>query len=359
MGGNALASRGATRCSRDDALQVLDDFYARFAQITQHLGSAARVEPIAAYRNKPDFGDLDVLVDSRVFQAMPPAVVVEALSASYGKPLPWAKNGPVLSVGLPLPVNASEQSRCLQLDLISTPEVEFAFSLAYFSWNDMGNLVGRVAHKMGLKFGHDGLWLPMRDGTNLFDELLVTRDFEAALSLLGFDPARWREGFDNLDDIYQFVASGQRFNPDLYPLEHRNHTARVRDKKRPVYMGFLRWIEAQTTLNHYPWAQDKSAYLPDVMTAFPALQTEYGRSLDRLAQAKAVRACFNGEVVAEITGLTGKALGEFMAHFKRERADGMNDLPSLSAEQLRELIGEAFQQYASVGAQSPAPGMSF
>lgn len=343
MGGNALSSFGATRCSRDVAASVLEDFQARFARITGHLGSAARVEPIAAYRQKPDFGDLDLLVDSRVFQSMPPQSVVEVLSNEYGTVLPWVKNGPILSVGLPLPV----EGQCLQLDLISTPEAEFDFSLGYFSWNDLGNLMGRIAHKMGLKFGHDGLWLPMRDGTNLHDELLVTRNFESALYFLGFDAARWREGFDSLDDIYQFVAGGERFNPDIYPLEHRNHTARVRDKKRPVYMGFLRWIEAQHTLNRYPWQQDKSAYLSEVMAAFPALRAEYDRSLFRLAQSKAIRACFNGEVVAEITGLTGKVLGEFMAHFKREQGDGMVNLPSLSAEQLRELIIVAFQQYES------------
>ncbi|WP_439126224.1 MAG: hypothetical protein ACNJA3_28050 (plasmid) [Pseudomonas rhizophila] len=354
MGGNALSSSGSTRCSREVALQVLEDFLARFEKITCSLSNAARVEPIAAYREKPDFGDLDVLVDSRVFQSIPPQSVVEALSANYGKALPWVKNGPVLSVGLPLSV----EGQCLQLDLISTPAAEFNFSLGYFSWNDMGNLVGRIAHKMGLKFGHDGLWLPMRDGTNLHDELLITRDFGLALSFLGFDAARWQQGFDSLDDIYQFVASGERFNPDLYPLEHRNHTARVRDKKRPVYMGFLRWIEEQQTLNRYPWQQDKSAYLPEVMSAFPALKAEYDQSLVRLAHSKAIRACFNGEVVTEVTGLTGKALGEFMAHFKRAQGDGMDNLPLLSRQQIRELISVELNQYGELAANLPGPGMS-
>lgn len=341
MGGNALSSSGATRCSRAVALQMLEDFLSRFAKITLSIGSYARVEPIAAYRHKPNFGDLDVLVDSQVFKSMPHHSVVEALSISYGKPLPWVKNGPVLSVGLPLPADG----QCLQVDLIGTPAVEFDFALGYFSWNDMGNLVGRVAHKMGLKFGHDGLWLPMRDGTNLHDELLITRDFKHALCFLGFDAARWQQGFDSLEDIYQFVAGGERFNPDLYPLENRNHTARVRDKKRPVYMGFLRWIEEQPTLNSYPWQQDKSAYMPEVMSAFPALQAEYDRSLAKLVHSKAIKACFNGEVVTEITGLAGKALGQFMAHFKRAQGHKMDNLPFFSPQQIRDLISGEFHRY--------------
>lgn len=341
MGGNALASQGATRCVREVALLALEDFQKRFEQVTGRFTSAVRMEPIAAYRQKPDFGDLDVLVDSRIFQAIPPKDLVNILSDSYGATLPWVKNGSVLSVGLPL----QDASKCLQLDLICTPAIEFDFSLGYFSWNDMGNLVGRVAHKMGLKFGHDGLWLPMRDGTNLHDKLLVTRNFGHALSFLGFDAERWRGGFDTLDDIYQFVASGSRFNPDLYPLENRNHTARVRDKKRPVYTGFLLWLEAHPSLCGFTWMEDKSHYLPEVMAAFPTLQMEYDNSLAKLNQTKAIRACFNGEVVTAITGLTGKQLGGFMGYFKREQDGSMNTLPLLSADQLHSLISETYQRY--------------
>lgn len=129
MGGNALATSGAIRCSRDVALQMLEDFQLRFAQITGHLGSAVRVEPIAAYRQKTDFGDLDVLVDSRVFQSMPPQSLVEALSNTYGATLPWVKNGPVLSVGLPLPSGVE----FLQLDLISTYVTAQIYTTRYWS----------------------------------------------------------------------------------------------------------------------------------------------------------------------------------------------------------------------------------
>lgn len=330
MGGNALASDGATRCSRNVAQRMLSDFQERFTAITSHLETEARIASIMAYRQKPDFGDLDVLVDSVLFKQMPAPELVAAMSDSYGKPLPWVKNGPVLSVGLPL----EEPGRCLQLDLISTPTSEFDFSLQYFSWNDAGNLIGRVAHKMGLKFGHNGLWLPMRDGTNLFDELLVTRDWCAALHFLGFDPERWKSGFDTLEDIYGFVAAGKRFDPALYPLEHRNHTARVRDKKRPVYMGFLRWLEANENLPQYKWNDDKASFLPEVMEAFPELVDPYQASLRRLSKSKVIRARFNGELVAKWTGLQGKDLGRFIAHFKRENPDFEGALDALSDDQL-------------------------
>lgn len=33
----------------------------------------------------------------------------------------------------------------------------FNTSLEYLNWNDLGNLIGRIAHKFGLKYGHKGL----------------------------------------------------------------------------------------------------------------------------------------------------------------------------------------------------------
>ncbi|MGG4645931.1 nucleotidyltransferase family protein [Pseudomonas aeruginosa] len=331
MGGNALASVGAARCSKVVAEQMLSEFRSQFAVTIARFDVGARIAPIMAYRQKEDFGDLDVLVDSTLFKQVPPVEFVNELSNNYGQPLHWVKNGPVLSIGLPL----MEPGRCLQLDLISTPTEEFDFSLQYFSWNDAGNLIGRVAHKMGLKFGHDGLWLPMRDGTNLFDEILVTRDFSVALRFLGFNAERWKSGFDTLEDIYRFVAAGERFDPSLYPLEHRNHTARVRDKKRPVYMGFLRWLEAQPSLPVQEWHADKTRYLPEILEAFPELAEAHQASLQRLSRSKALRARFNGELVSEWTGLQGKELGKFIAHFKREHDDFEGWLHSLSDEQLR------------------------
>ncbi|WP_445676342.1 hypothetical protein ACUDPO_34890 (plasmid) [Pseudomonas aeruginosa] len=341
MGGNALSSVGAARCSKVVAQQMLSEFRARFAATTARFDIGARIAPIMAYRQKEDFGDLDVLVDSNLFKQLSPAEFVNELSNHYGQPLHWVKNGPVLSIGLPL----IEPGRCLQLDLISTPAEEFDFGLQYFSWNDAGNLIGRVAHKMGLKFGHDGLWLPMRDGTNLFDEILVTRDFSAALRFLGFDAERWKSGFDTLDDIYRFIAAGERFDPSLYPLEHRNHAARVRDKKRPVYMGFLRWLEAYPRLPVKEWHADKTSYLPEIFAAFPELGAAHQASLERLRGAKALRARFNGELVSEWTGLQGKELGKFIAHFKREHGDFEGWLHCQSDEQLRIEAQTSYQRF--------------
>lgn len=80
-------------------------------KITLSIGCYARAESIAVYRHKPNFGDLNVLVDSRVFKSMPPSFRSRGARHQLREAVAVGKNGPVLSVGLPLPVDG----QCLQV----------------------------------------------------------------------------------------------------------------------------------------------------------------------------------------------------------------------------------------------------
>ncbi|MHD0644221.1 nucleotidyltransferase family protein [Pseudomonas aeruginosa] len=347
MGGNALAEFDARRVTKAVAMQMFD-------QVSEVIGSlptqsgAYRHEMVKAYREKPDFGDLDILVDREMFKAKAPAEIIKEMERAFGCTIPWIKNGPVLSFGAPL------EQGVLQVDLISSPAEEFDFSSAYYSWNDLGNLMGRVAHKMGLTLGHDGLRLPLRDKTHMFKEIMITRDFGAAIELLGFNAARWAEGFDNLEQIYEFASSSARFNPDIYKLENRNHTARMRDRKRPVYTAFLKWIdENEDSLPRFAWNEDKNVYLVDVFKAFPHVRAEYDASWEELNRQRAARDRLNGDVVSQATGFAGKQLGEFFAHLKRENEGIMERVLEMTEGEIQDVIKRAVKTFD----RSPGPSM--
>ena len=51
-----------------------------------------------------------------------------------------------------------------QVDLIFTEKKFYESALVYFANNDFSNLIGRIAHKHGFKYGHCGLVYVMRDG---------------------------------------------------------------------------------------------------------------------------------------------------------------------------------------------------
>ena len=138
MGGNALKAFGAERKSKSDyqriVRQTLNQIHHQFPE--------CRLELIESYAAKKSFGDADILISQDQLPSDWEEKIKQALEFKHS-----TKNGNVFSC---LVDN-------LQVDLIQTPEQTFEFAKNYFNFNDLGNLMGRVAHKMGFKYGHKGL----------------------------------------------------------------------------------------------------------------------------------------------------------------------------------------------------------
>lgn len=312
MGGNALKSLGI-ETRRMDA----PEFHHVSAEIIKAFSLAfpgVRVEAIPAYRSKSDFGDLDLMIEKASFDAAGGVEALEEWSARTGFSRGSHRNDTVTSVEWR---SYPGEEKGLQVDFITAPADEFDSALAYFSYNDLGNLMGRIAHKMGMVYGHQGLIFPMRHNTHAFDNLVVSRDMERSMDFLGYDPSRFRAGFENLEDIYQFIVSSHYFNRDIYLLENRNHVSRTRDRKRKTYRGFLEWIEQRHDLPAYRYPDEKSHWVPVIKEAFPGFADDYAKSLERLAAREFVASHFNGEVVSKLTGLKNEDLGRAMRFIRQ------------------------------------------
>lgn len=304
MGGNALSLK-SVRLTKKNFERLAADCVDKL----QAALPGNRVYAIEAYAAKADFGDLDVLVESTGYD---PHKAAEALNA-----VEVVRNGPVTSVGVLVdPSLGATDGNVFQVDLIKMESAGFAFASCYFRFNDMGNLLGRVAHAMGLALRHDGLVYYVRDGDYKFRDIMLTQDFDEALRLLGYDPLRYALGFEDLESIFGYVAQSPFFNRDIYLLENRNAQSRIRDRKRPTYTAFLKWCEAHPELPAHQYPTDKKAWLPRFAEYFPGFQAEYDKALADLAELRAVKAKFNGEWVSQLTGLQGKELGGLMQAFK-------------------------------------------
>lgn len=306
MGGNALKAIRTVRLPADR-------YHDLAARISSALSRAfgCRAEPIPAYRDKPDFGDLDMLVEKE--KVLVPGSGREALedfARKHGHARQIVSNGPVMSYDHR---DDPDGDAGFQVDLILTPAAEFDIAKAYFSYNDLGNLMGRIAHKMGFKFGHPGLLLPIRQGTHQVAVLEVSQDIDACLEFMGYDPKRYHQGFRDRQEIYAFASSTAYFNPDIFLLENRNHASRTRDRKRPTYMGFLDHLRSLPPRDYFMFPEDKSQWLPRAFESFPGLEQRY---LDALATARArqrLKQGFNGTLVGQWTGRSGKSLAAIMA----------------------------------------------
>lgn len=305
MGGNAL-SCGSIRLPKATYLKVADDCVSRL----RTLYPGRRVQALGSYRAKADFGDCDILIEGgQHYDPETAAVILGAREV--------VRNGPVTSIGIKMRHDVDWLAgNVFQVDLICMEAEAFDFAVGYFGHSDAGNLFGRIAHAMGLTLRHDGLYFYFRDGDHKFREILLTRDYGLALQFLGYDLAPFRAGFDTLEDIFRYVASTPYFNRDIFLLENRNARARVRDRKRPTYMEFLRWCETQAELPAFEYPADKAAWHGRIAEYFPHFPVTLESARFDLARLHAVREKFNGELVSQWTGLEGKALGVLMRALK-------------------------------------------
>ena len=296
MGGNALTQTTTRRYAAAEYYRAYTGLEPRIASIV----CAARVALIPAYREKESFGDMDILYSGDCLST-------EAVAAEFA-PNQIVKNGDVISFDY----------NQLQVDLINTKT--FDYSLAYFSYNDLGSLVGKLTRQLGLKHGHTGLRLPVRYGTRFLSEILVTTCHDDTLEFLGLDPAVFHRGFDTLNDIFNFVASSKYFNPAAYALENVSAAGRSRAKTRHTYQEFLKFCSGRT--GHVLEIGDKTQHLGAIFSRWPHVAEQFRTITAEALLGVEAGKRLNGEVVKQITGATGVELGRLMTAVKRHELLG-------------------------------------
>lgn len=304
MGGNALKTFAVHRLSAQDYAALSG----RVLAVLQAEWPAARPHLVRSVRNKADFGDMDVLVDRDGLPADPAAELRRLFGSRE-----VVHNGPVYS----------GEVDGFQLDLVTVESNHYAASVHYFAWNDAGNLMGRVARRLGFKYGHTGLTYQLRNGDYLVSDVEVSTDMPRVFAFLGYDApgadhSAYQSGFDALEDMFLFVSRSRFFDPTAYALESRNHTARARDRKRVSYRRFLEWLQAFSPSPGSQAGTDPSLHLNRAERDFPAFAAALAEARSGLAASRERRRRFNGELVQSWTGLEGRALGALMARCRMD-----------------------------------------
>jgi hypothetical protein len=317
MGGNALKNTVVRRMEKDEFDRISGELVAKLRRAFPLI----MAEIVKAYEDKTDFGDIDVVISR---EGVPGPDLYEALKTfafkdCYATEAFHQKNSNCVSFDWRDSPDQTEPG--VQVDLITCRSADFNSTTKYLAFNDLGNLIGRIAHKQDLSFGDLGLLYHYRVGNYLFRTIVVTKDFDVALRYLGYDPARYHQGFKALEDVFEYAASSPYFNPDIFLLENRNHKSRTRDRKRKTYTAFLRWCADRPGLTRYSFPENKDEWLPRLCTVFPHMAYELDRARRDLELRTKLHARFNGTLVGNLTGLSGKKLGEFMQAFRSQWSD--------------------------------------
>lgn len=261
--------------------------------------------------SKSTFGDLDIIVPLQFLQPMVSLVK---------------------SLELPLSINTnviSYQYESYQVDLIFLEEKYIPYAINYFSFGDHGNVLGRLSKRHGLKTGFKGLSHTfIRDQGNTKIDIPVSMDYTEMLEYLKYDSNKFKEGFKDESDLFEWLTSSPYFDPTIYSFESMINKDRVRDRKRKFYRDFLDHINARS----YPEPQEPPPFelvFQDFQPKFDAINDEYNLKV-------AYRNKFNGNIVSKISGREGMALGVLMRDI-RSKYD-QEAILKLSEDELKDII---------------------
>lgn len=294
MGGSALKSCKLSRLPRAQYLVTESEV---LRTVSQHF---SKVRVPRYLDSKPDFGDVDCVCMYRENWDQS----IATIAAEFG-------SKEVVRTGQD---TVSLERNEFQIDLIIVPAELFECCVNYLSFGDAGALIGRIAHQHGLSYGHNGLRVPVF-ATDKPDRHLKTIvasvDPYTILEYLGFDTEKWKSGFVNEEEVFEFVAQSRYFDPKLWVTADFDHRNRTRQRKRGM---FQRWIEYVEKLP--PAAVEK--VVPELPDAIEYFGLTANRDAVLAAEAERIRIAelergLDGETVMKITGLgEGKLLGQFL-----------------------------------------------
>jgi hypothetical protein len=284
---------------------------------------------VTCYRTKADHGDLDLLI------SVPDSNIVNWRNyiENVFKPQAIYSNGGVHSFDY----------QGFQVDFIPILESKWESALVYFSYDPLGNIMGKTYHKFNLSYGWEGLFYKYRNGRGTHSKnILLSNDVRRIFAFGGYNYDRYLKGFDTLEEIYRFAVDSKYFDTEMFQMENLKSIDKKRNRRRGSYHQFLEYLKSYNINVSYPFEEDKDMYILDIDTAFPeANLLEHLHDLqvqDEIDQAMAEK--FNGNIVMEwLPELKGKELGVAMGNFKKALGDAYNDMiVNCTIEEIQDLF---------------------
>lgn len=208
-----------------------------------------------------------------------------------------------------------------QIDLILIKKSSWEHAKLWYSYDPIGNIIGKTAKKFGTKYGPNGLVYPFRNfNGKLSKDITLTKDTKKIYEFLGYDFDRFINGFDTLDDIFQFIINSKYFNHKIFLFENLTSIDKKRNKKRKTYQLFLKYINQNNITKEFNFNKDKSYYIDHIDEFFP--EANFKSKLERFRiideENKEISKKFNGRLIMEkLPELKGKELGNMIGDFHK------------------------------------------
>jgi hypothetical protein len=137
-----------------------------------------------------------------------------------------------------------------QIDLIKTysPE-DYLGKKFYYSYGDLGCIMGKMIHFYGLKFGIQGLWIQIQKSIDdkpidisrvIGKDLILTTDPEKICEYFDLDWNKYVGGFENKKEIFDWICISKYFTKGIFQIDNINDKKRM--ENRPMYQEFMKYI---------------------------------------------------------------------------------------------------------------------
>lgn len=267
MGGNALKKVIVSRVNLSQYNEIKND-------LKNKLSIYIHIEFPIEIPGKMDFGDIDVLV-----QTKPDNTNIVNLVKQVYKPKEIVSNGPVCSFAYYM----DSSNIYFQVDLICVKDLMdnvdnyVPMSKFYFSYGDLGGIIGRLTQFKNITFGSNGLWINPNYETisnyvelsNILDNLnksefiidketiskqiiskiVLTSNPQEICKYLELDWNKWVEGFNSKEEIFEWICNSSWFHKEMFDILELNYAHRRRENIRPMYSEFIKYISSDNLDN--------------------------------------------------------------------------------------------------------------
>lgn len=313
MGGKALNKYGIFTERKDTK-----EFKRIGSEIQERIGIdfefKVETQVVTCYHTKPDHGDLDLLIKIDDDFHNSGTDLKQYIEDAF-KPQKIHHNGGVYSFDY----------QNFQIDFIPIRQSKWETAKTYYSYDPLGNIMGKTFHKFGLSYGWDGLFYKFRNfnGRNS-QNILLTNDASKIFKFGGYDYDRYLQGFETLEDILKFTINSKYFDSEIFQMENLKSIDKKRNRKRGSYHIFLKYLKDNGIDTRFQFNSDKTHYLPMIEDFFP--EANLMEKLSELQRVDSVNKIlsqkFNGDlVISWLPNLKGKELGHAIRIFKESFDD--------------------------------------
>lgn len=303
MGGNAIKKVTISRISIIEYSKLKQD-------IINIFNKRLELHFFHDVPNKTDFGDLDICY------VVNPNINLYELIIQLFNPVEIVSNGDVISIGYKF--NTDNEFKYFQVDFIKCSQsCCIPMYQLYFSYGDVGGIIGRIVKYYRMTFGFNGLRIslnyslitPNINTNNASDQqLILSSNCAEICKFLTLDYEQWLNGFTSITEIYQWIMKCKFYNPIIF--DNLNHDHKERAADRMFYKGFVNYIK--TDKNHYDKIIVEQQLLIEQFgktNELDIIKKKYIRSQDHKFK-------FNGKKLIKF-GIDNIKIGKFIKEFSK------------------------------------------